>query len=301
MKKTILLALLALLLVASCGRNDHQLTARQQREKAAKEEREALKVGVLPTLDCLPLFLLKDSLLYDTAQVDIRLKRFTAQMDIDTALTGGSVQVAVSDMVRAAYLGRQGTYLKALTATPSYWQLYTHKDEKIDSLSKLQDKNIGMTRHSVTDLLTVETIKKAKLKSRAFPVQVNDVQLRLKMLANDQIEAAWLTEPQATQARLMGARLLVDNSQELTRLGAIVYHENPMDDLTQRARQMDALRDAYDKACKAIDEKGVAYFAPLLKKYMGLDEKTIKALPEVRFKGIQTPRGEDVKTAKTFR
>lgn len=300
MKHILTLALLALLL-AACGQKAPKLTARQQQAQAAREEREALKIGVLPTLDCLPVYLLRDSLLYDSAKADIRLKVFTAQMDIDTALVGTSVQVAVSDMVRAAHLGRRGTYLKALTATPAYWQLYTHPDEKIDSIRKLQDKTIGMTRHSVTDLLNVETMRKAKLASPAFPAQINDVYLRLKMLRSDQIEAAWLTEPQATQAKLAGMKLLVDNSKEASRMGAIVYHENPMDDLTKRARQMDAFKEAYNKACQLINEKGIPHFAPLLKKYMGLDEKTINALPKLRFNGITTPRSEDVRRAKDFR
>lgn len=299
--RRLLLIPIALLLLVGCGQKQPKLTAKQQKEKAAKEEREALKIGVLPTLDCLPIYLLKDSVLYDTAKVDIRLKHFTAQMDVDTALVGSSVQIGMSDMVRASFLGRRGTYIKALTATPSYWQLFTHPDEKIDSISKLQDKTIGMARYSVTDMLNVETMKKAKLKSRAFPAQINDVYLRLKMLVADQIEGAWLTEPQATQARLKGMKLLVDNSKDVARIGALIYHENPMDDLTKRAQQMDAFREAYNHACDTINKKGIAHFAPLLKKYMALDDKTIHALPKIHFDGIKSPRPEDVRRAKEFR
>lgn len=293
-----LAALLVGLVLSSCGGGNGS-ASRKKNDKAS--EREAFKVGVMPTLDCLPVYLLKDSLLYDSTKADIRVKVFTAHMDIDTALVGGSVQLGASDMVRAAFLGRQGVYLKAITATPAYWQLFTHKDEKVDSLSKLADKTIGMTRHSVTDMLTVENVEKGKLKSRAFPAQINDVNLRLKMLRNDQLEAAWLTEPQATVAKLAGAQLLVDNSKDSVRMGVLLYRENPDDDFTLRAKQLDEFKAAYNKACQLIDKNGLVYYAALLKKYYGLDDKAIRALPKTRFTGIVLPRQADVKRAKKFR
>ena len=87
-----LIILLGVLLFVSCGESVEEERARTRAEQArlAAEERAAFKVAVLPTLDCLPLYLLKDSQLYDTTKIDIRLKRFTAQMDCDTALIGGS-------------------------------------------------------------------------------------------------------------------------------------------------------------------------------------------------------------------
>lgn len=298
----ILVVALAASWVVSCGSGgDPHKASREAKARQMAEERAALKVGVMPTLDCLPIYLLHDSLLYDTAKADIRLRRFTAHMDIDTALAGGSVQVGVSDMVRAAFLGRRGTYLKSLTGTNAYWSLLTVKDLQIDSLAKLADKTIAMTRHSATDLLTEDVRKRAKLKAPAYAVQINDVALRLKMLSNAQIETAWLSEPQLTQAKLAGARVLVDGSKDSLRMGVLVYHESPDDDFALRAQQLDEFQNAYRRACRAISENGLAHYAPLLKKYMGLDAKAIAALPKVLFDGITTPKAADIKRAKSFR
>ena len=40
----------------------------------AQEEAAALKVAVLPTLDCMPVYLAKQKHWYDSTQVDLRLK-----------------------------------------------------------------------------------------------------------------------------------------------------------------------------------------------------------------------------------
>lgn len=287
--------------VCSCGNHKgHPLSPKEQREQQQAAERAAFKVAVTPTMDCLPVYLLKDSLLYDTAKVDIRLRTFTSQMDVDTALVGGSVQVGVSDLVRVAFLEHRGTRLRTLTTTAAYWQLYAAKDQKLTLLSQLQDKLIGMTRHSVTDMLTTEAVKKGKLKRRAFPTQINDVSLRWKMMQNSELEVAWLPEPMATQARLGGCHLLVDNSNDMSRMGVMAYRENALDDLAKREQQFNDFLFAYQRACDSINKHGIAHYAPLIEKYMHLDVKTAKALPKIHYEGIVAPRPADIHRAKSF-
>ena len=87
MKRINYLLILAVLTFVSCGKSDKELQAERQAQKLAEREayQKAYKIAVMPTMDCLPAYLLKDSLLYDTAKVDIRLCWFNAQMDCDTA------------------------------------------------------------------------------------------------------------------------------------------------------------------------------------------------------------------------
>ena len=54
---------------------------KQQRIQQQREDSAALKIAVMPTLDCLPLFVAKETDLFDKDVSDIRLKMFTAQMD----------------------------------------------------------------------------------------------------------------------------------------------------------------------------------------------------------------------------
>ena len=98
----------------------------------------------MPTLDCLPAYLLKDSVLYDTTKVDIRLKQYNAQMDCDTAMAGGSVQAAFSDLVRTERLKhRQKVLMHYLTDTNLNWQLIADRSSKLKKLSDLSDKIIA--------------------------------------------------------------------------------------------------------------------------------------------------------------
>ena len=131
MKRINYLLILAVLTFVSCGKSDKELQAERQAQKLAEREayQKAYKIAVMPTMDCLPAYLLKDSLLYDTAKVDIRLCRFNAQMDCDTAMIGGSVQAAFSDLVRTERLKhRNKVLMHYLTDTNLNWQLIADKD-----------------------------------------------------------------------------------------------------------------------------------------------------------------------------
>ena len=100
--KKLLIGMVVALLIVGCGQS-YDETKRLKQEKRTRELREdsaALKVAVMPTLDCLPLYVAEEREMFDTI-VDIRLKCYTAQMDCDTALQRGRVEMAVSDLVRA--------------------------------------------------------------------------------------------------------------------------------------------------------------------------------------------------------
>ncbi|MFQ9997461.1 MAG: ABC transporter substrate-binding protein, partial [Hoylesella buccalis] len=203
MKKLLLLAVLLIVLVA-CQQSttERQQVTKAQREKLRQENAEALKIAVLPTLDCLPLYVAQKLRLFDTLHVDVRLKPFTAQMDADTAIVGGSVEGIMSDLVRMERLKRKGLKLDYLSATNLQWQLISNKTARLKQLNQLGDKMVAMTRFSGTDYLTDESLKGVKTKSRVYKVQINDVHVRLHMLLNNEMDAMWLTEPQATTARL---------------------------------------------------------------------------------------------------
>ena len=298
MKRINYLLILAVLTFVSCGKSDKELQAERQAQKLAEREayQKAYKIAVMPTMDCLPAYLLKDSLLYDTAKVDIRLCRFNAQMDCDTAMIGGSVQAAFSDLVRTERLKhRNKVLMHYLTDTNLNWQLIADKDSKLKQLSDLSDKIVAMTRFSGTDLLTDMAVKKAKPKYQVFRVQVNDVLVRLAMLQNHEIDAYWFAEPQITKALSADNNSLFNSEDAGVHLGVVAIM-----DKVRRQDEEAAFAAAYDKAVEQINKNGVKYYSALIQKYMKVDESVVRALPDIKYTKIGPPRKADVLMARNF-
>ena len=300
--KKILSIIVTICLVVGCSESyeETKRITRAQRLKAMREDSAALKVAVLPTLDCLPIYLAKEHQMFDTA-VDIRLKQFTAQMDIDTALVNNRVEVGVSDLVRIERLKKQGDSLRYLTSTNAYWQLVTNRGARILDLKHLDDKMLAMTRYSVTDLLGDLAVDSAKLKTeRVFRIQINDVNVRLKMLENNEMDALILTEPQAAAARLLKHKVLMDTRKLNMEMGVIVSQWKGMDE-ANRAKQLRAFTRGYNKACDSINQYGLESYAPLIAKYCRVKPEAVKQIgKDLKFHHIALPREEDVERAKAW-
>ncbi len=297
--KVLLFALF--LLVVACGRSyeEQRRMSRAERYRLFREDSLALKIAVMPTLDCLPLYLMKDHQLYDTAQLDLRLKFFTAQMDCDTALLNRRVEGSISDLVRTERMKKRGLQLDYLTATNAYWQLYSNRKSRLKHLNQLGDKMIAMTRFSATDYLTDLTLDTVKTRARVYRVQFNNVFIRLDMLLNNEIDALWLTEPQATKARILDNPMLRDSRDFRLSLGVLALRHAGVAD-KRRKMQLNAFAKAYNAACDSINQNGLQHYADLLRKYCKADDKTITALPKLRFQHITAPKPSDIRAAKSF-
>ena len=285
-------------MLVGCGKSDKELQAERKAKQLAEREayQKAYKIAVMPTMDCLPAYLLKDSLLYDTVKVDIRLCRFNAQMDCDTAMIGGSVQAVFSDLVRTERLKhRNKVLMHYLTDTNLNWQLIADKGSKLKKLSDLSDKIVAMTRYSGTDLLTDMVVKKAKPKYQVFRVQINDVFVRLAMLQNHEIDAYWFSEPQVAKALSADNNSLFNSEDAGVHLGVVAI----MDKIRRQDEEI-AFAEAYDKAVDQINKHGVKYYSDLILKYMKVDEAVVRALPDIKYTKIGPPRKADLLMARNY-
>lgn len=301
MRKIVLL-FASILLLAGCGQSyeESKELSRQQRLKLWREDSAALKIAVMPTLDCLPVFVAKDHQLFDTA-VDIRLKQFTAQMDVDTAFQRGRVEGGFTDLVRAERMIKEGLPLRYVAPTNAYWLLISNRQQRMTSLKHLDDKMLAMTRYSVTDLLSDLVVDSAKLKTeRVFRIQINDVNVRLKMLENNEMDALFLTEPQATQALQAKHKVLLDTRKLDMQMGVLAFRTKGMDD-KNRQRQMEVFLKGYNAACDSINKYGVRHYADVIRKYYTLSEQAMKALPDsLGYLHTTAPREKDVERAKAW-
>jgi len=298
--RNIFWGLLSVLLLLGCGQSEEE-RARQsllEKREAFRKDSAAFKVAVMPTLDCLPVFVAHEYQLFDTVRTEVRLKLFQAQMDCDTALMRGRVEAAVSDMVRAEYMRKRGLKLHYLTATNAYWQLMVGRTVRAKQYRHLSDKSMGMTRYSVTALLGDLVVDSAKLdREEVFRIQVNDVNVRLKMLENKELDVAWMTEPQATAARLSACQPLADSRDLHVGMGVMVCPQRVMKD-PDRKWQLDIFVKGYNRACDSINKNGIGKYRELMMRYCHISQEVADSLPKkLRFQHMDKPMQKDIDRA----
>jgi NitT/TauT family transport system substrate-binding protein len=222
-------------------------------------------------------------------------------MDCDTALQRGRVEMAVSDLVRAERMKGEKLKLHYLTSTNAYWLLIGNRNQRITDLKHLDDHMLAMTRYSVTDLLGDLAVDSAKLKTeRVFRIQVNDVNVRLDMLENNEMDALLLTQPQVTQALLLKHHVLLDTRKLDMQMGVIVEDSVVMSH-PNRQRQREVLIKGYNKACDSLNQHGMKHYHDIIRKYYKLSEQALRQLPDtLKYEHVQAPREKDVARAKQW-
>lgn len=297
--KHLIIVIVGLLLVAACGQSyeETKRIANENRREAMRRDSAALKVAVLPTLDCLPLYVAEYYQLFDTIRGGVRLKHFTAQMDCDTAMERGRVEGMVTDLVRAICMQQRGTKLRYVTVTNAYWQLITNRNARIHQLKQLDDKMVAMTRFSFTDMMTDKVRDSVKLEEeRVFKVQINDVNVRMLMLQNNEMDALWMTEPQASMARMMKHQVVFDSRKTKIQPGVVVFREKEMRH-PERAKQLQLFVNAYNQACDSINKNGFKHYRDLIMRHCNVRKEVVDSLPDVKknpYVYMQGPRQEDV-------
>lgn len=190
--------------VVSC---QSEQSARQLQRQA---DSLALKVAVMPTIDCLPLYYAEQNGLFAGEGVDVRLHSYLAQMDCDTAFARGHVEMAYTDLFRAAVLQAQGTGLRVIAGMPGQDALLTARSKRIRTVKQLEERMVGMARNCTSDYLTDRIQDSASLGDMdLYRPQINDIVLRTDMLCNATLDAAFLPEPYASRAICEGNRVLV--------------------------------------------------------------------------------------------
>lgn len=285
--------------LSACGKSydEKKRISESARRQDLRQDSLALKIATVPTMDCLPLFVAVDDSMFAKAGVDVRLKRRNAQIDCDTLIRGRHVEGIVSDLMRTERLKRRGLALRYVTATNAYWQMIANRRARVKEVAQLADKMVAITRFSATDYLAEIAIKAAKPKYDVFQVQINDVNLRLKMLINNEMDAAVLTEPQATTARLYKNPVLTDSRDQHLDLGVVAFREACWKDKHRQA-QVETFVKVYNQACDSINKNGVQHYAAVISKYMVADDKTIQALPKLQYRHAQPPQPHDVEVAR---
>lgn len=291
----------AVLSMTACGNGGDETKKTEDALDAWKADSAALRVAVMPTIDCLPLFVAEEEGMFERQGVSVSLYPYQAQMDCDTAIKSGWVDAMVTDLVRVERMKSQGMSLRCLTATDLQWQLLAGKHAKIKRLKQLENKMIAMTRYSATAMLADVLVDSASVTDEhVFRIQVNDLSVRLQMLETETMDAMFLPEPQATVARQMGAELLYDTQWNNVCMGVLVASEASQAD-TLRHRLTEGMLKAYSEACDTINSRGVRYYSKLLSRWCGLKDGVADSLPaDLHFHGVRQPRPEDISKAASW-
>lgn len=254
-------------MLVACRHEQKQQSITPQEQ--AQKDSLALKVALLPTVDCFPFYYAKERGIYDSLQLNVVLSTYQAQMDCDTAFVNHRVDISHTDLIRAALLQSKGTGLYVIMKTDGEHQLITAKSKRIRNIKQLKERMIAIARHSVTDYMSDIVIDSANLGSYdVYRPQINDIALRMDMLCNNLVDGAFLPEPYATAAYRKGHKTLFSSRNTRKQLSCMIISYEAMKDENCN-KKTKKLIEGYNLAVRELNKKKypkiISYTAKQLK------------------------------------
>lgn len=230
-------------LFGSCGQTEKVET---------DDDSTALKLGVLPTMECLPFYYADSIGLFDSLGMKVKLVTFESAMDADTAFVNGTIDGIVSDLVKACiWQGKGDTAQVAMVGELKMW-LITAPKARLLKAESIKEKIIGITRHSSVDYFADKILESVKLQSIDLnKPQINNIRLRGTMVDQDQYDGAILPEPYASEAVARGAKRLTGTEDlKVANLLCVLFNDSIGQN---RKEEVQKIRRVYDKAVVALN------------------------------------------------
>lgn len=252
-------------------------------------------------LDCMPFYLAESTGIYERLGLEVRLHNYQAQLDIDTALAKGHVDVGYSDLARIIMLQQDSVNVRAIAASEGRLDLITPSRGRVRKLDQLKEKMVAVARHSITDYWSDRLTDTADIRrADIFRPQINDVRIRTDMICNGTMDAAFLPEPYSSEAIARGNKKNFSTLGMKPHLAAVVASGSALAD-PDRRHQIELLLSGYaEVVAHADDTPAIADSLPSLLRKLCLTPDSLvtriaASLPP--FKALSTLQGSDAEAA----
>ncbi len=198
---------LSLLLHASCG---------------GQSEPDALRIGVLPILDTLPVFVAAQEGAFARRDVRVELVSVASAAERDQLLQAGRLDGIITDLVALALYNRDVTRVVAVryamkpTAAFPQFRVMAAQDSALSRPTDLAHVPIGVSEGTIIEYVTQRMLEAEGLSENEITtVAVPKIPERMALLRSGELQAATLPEPLASLALQDGATVILDDTKHI--------------------------------------------------------------------------------------
>lgn len=281
-----LLVLSAIMLtLASCTGRSAQTNSSDGEKNAPL----ALLIGVMPSIDHLPIAMAKHLGIYDSLDIDISWERFYSPMERDLALQTGQIHATVTDYTTAMTQQAAGIGIHMPLALDGVFYLVTRPDLKAVSASDLSGKRFALSTNTIIEYATDYVMQGIPFEK----IEVQKLPIRLEMLAKGEIDAAVLPQPFAQIAMNKGLNVVPDvlGLAAPIRLTGLVLSDALVAD---NPTVVERLYEGYNLAVDYLNSRDVTEWLPAVAKELGVDVESIRGIKLGTFSYAQAPNSEDL-------
>jgi NitT/TauT family transport system substrate-binding protein len=185
---------------------------------SATSETVTIRVGVLPVLDTLPMYVAQGEGFFAQEGVEVEFVPVNAAPERDQLMQSGQIDAMLNEIVSVLLFNKDEArimavrFLRVATETTPVFRIVSSADSGITTVEDLKDVPIGISEGTVIEYTTDRILLNAGLTpDEISKLAVPKIPDRLNLLASGQLKAANLPDPAASLAILNGAQLVIDD------------------------------------------------------------------------------------------
>lgn len=242
----------------------------------SSNERTALKIGAMPSVDYLPFAVANEQGIYDSLGLDLTIERFYSPMDRDVALQTGSLDGTISDYTSIMIQHAKGLPIRLGMQCDGAFYLISGAGRDFTSVDSLLGKQIALSSNTVIEYATDRLLLMSGIKRDSVTkVEVQKIPVRLEMLRAGQVDAAILPQPFAQMAINAGLKAVPDvlgaGSPDSQITGLAVTEQAT----TNKAQALALLIEGYKIAAERIKNFSDEEWTALLTKEVGAEATSV--------------------------
>jgi len=199
-------------------------------QPAATVKPAAVKIGVLPTEDSLPLWVAEKMGYFATNGLDsVEIVNFQSAQERDAAFASGAIDAFMGDIIAAVNLEAGGapttiaTVMLGADQSQGRFAIVVPPKSNTASLAELKGVPVGTSSATIQEYVLDGLMAEADVAAADVKVEeVKKVPVRFELLMAGKLEAAALPEPFVTLAEQGGAKVIADDTKATANLSQTV-------------------------------------------------------------------------------
>jgi NitT/TauT family transport system substrate-binding protein len=257
---------------------------------AQEDELPTLKIGVLPVLNTLPLYVAQAEGFYEAEGVQVELINFNSAREQQIAIVAGEIDGLNTDMVVQSLVFKGGTPLVAVrhdTIVGNYFSIVASASSGITSVEDLAGASIGIGENTIIEYLTTNMLNAAGLTTDDVNYEeIPEIPRRVQLMATGELGVATLPEPLTTLVTSLQGGSLILSDESVNFVPTVLAFTQ--DTLDAQPEAVEAFLRAYENAVNALNADGEP-FRPVMLENLIIPEPLQATYPVPSFPTATIP------------
>lgn len=232
---------------------------------------EALQVGLLKTGDSYPTVYAKEQGFFEREGLVVEFTDFNGAMQRDSAFQAGKLDAMHADLIGTSLLYQAQPNFQIVTLILGEDKkrnrgsaLVGGKNAGLITIADLKGATVGISQNTIIEYMLDRHLRDAGIPVSAVKkIPIPDIALRLQMLKQGSVQAAFLPEPLASMAVADGGTVLSDDRGTFYSHMVLVFSK---DALAKKRVEVEKFVRGFQHAMAALNANPQAFHAGILKR-----------------------------------